>query len=221
MSKGALSLYLKRAGVITGPCLSKCTRHSDLSIYKSWICGITVSFGYKAHNNFGRAVHELFLLSRPGKYKLTPDEVRHRKGMVEALNRHPVVKKLMSLCDVREKRRPCTLNGVKLKFTPDAHGSRIKVMVDLKTTVCANYKSFLKSCFEYGYFRQGRTYGTALGIKEYWIIGIQKQPPYQVYLVLITDHKELIHYVDRELQFLLYFYRYYGKPKFKKRKKSS
>lgn len=214
--KGALSLYLKRAGVISGPLPLKPTRHSDLSIYKSWLCGIAISFGYKAHNNFGRAVHELFLLGRPGKYKLTIEEVKHRKGMVQSLNSHPVVRKLMTLCPIREKRRPSILNGVKIKFTPDAHGR--KVMIDLKTTVCSSLNEFKKKAFEYGYFRQGRTYGTALHISEYWIIGIQKTPPYKVFLILLTEHKEDVHYVDRELQFLLYFYKYYGKPNFKRKK---
>lgn len=212
--KGALSKYLKRAGVISGPSFSP-TRHSDLSIYKNWLCGIPASFGYKAHNNFGSAVHESFLLKRLGKWKLTHEEKQHREGMIKSLDSHPVVRKVMSMCPIREKRRPAILNGVRIKFTPDAHGK--KVMADLKTTICGSLKEFLEKCFEYGYIRQGRTYGIALKINEYWIIGIQKVPPYKVFLVLLSEHKDFVKYCDQELAFLLYFYKYYGKPKFKRK----
>lgn len=216
--------YLVRAGAISGPSLSP-TRHSDLTVYKDWLCGLRVVVARpakkgekvveKAYNVFGRAVHELFLLGKPGKFELTKEEIKQRKKMITSLNKHPVVKKLMAQCNIREKRRPATIYGVSIKFTPDAHGK--KIMLDLKTTSCRNRAVFIESAFEYGYFRQGRTYGKALGINEYWIIGIQKQAPYNVFLVLITEYKEWIDYVDKELEFLLYFYKHYGKPNFKRK----
>lgn len=212
-----LSLYLKRAGAISGPSL-KPTRHSDLSLTKSWLCAVPITFGYKAHNNFGSAVHLQFLLNKVGKFKLTKEEIETIKKMLAALWANPVVRKLMSVCPVREKRRPARLNGTKIMFTPDATG-RV-VTLDLKTTVCRTLEEFIEAAFEYGYFRQGKTYSLALGTREYWIIGIQKQSPYKVFLVFLGDPKfrSAMDYVTRELEFLLYFYQNYGKPNYKRKK---
>lgn len=217
MSKGSLALYLKRVGATSGPSLRP-TRHSDMGTTKTWLTGQPVSFGYKAHNNFGSAAHLRFLIGRRGKFKLTIDEERRIEGMIKALNAHPVVRRLMSLCPIREKRRKgIRLNGVKINFTPDANGPTI--VIDLKTTARDTFIKFLESCFKYGYFRQGKTYSLALGrsIKEYWIIGIEKNPPHKVYLVLINEHKDWMNYVEHELAFLLYFYGNYGKPNYKRK----
>lgn len=103
-----------------------------------------------------------------------------------------------------------------MKFTADAHGKR--VVVDLKTTRCTSAKAFIESAKKYGYFRQGKTYMLGLGLKEYWIIGIQKEFPYKVFLVCITgpEHVREMKYVEKELEFLLYFYKSYGNPNWKK-----
>lgn len=180
--------------------------------------GVVLSFGYKAHNNFGRAAHERFLLRRPGRYKLTREEKKHLAAMMKALEGHAVVRKIMSCCPIREKRKRVVLNGVKVGYTPDAHGSVI--MADLKTTVCRTFKDFIQAAFEYGYFRQGKQYGMAVGTREYWIIGIRKNPPYKVFLIPTHDkeYKLAMNYVERELEFLLYFFQNYGNPNYKWKK---
>lgn len=216
----SLIAYLKRTGAISGPSLVKPTRHSDLSLIKSWLLGETISFGYKAHNNFGSAAHHLFLLGRWGKFKLSKDEKDRITKMIASLNNNPVVRKIMSLCPVREKRRGATLNQTKIKLTPDARGNA--TMMDLKTTICSTLESFVESAFAYGYFRQGKTYCLAVGTKEYWIVGIQKESPFKIYLVLITgpEYKDEMRYVEQELAFLLYFYKNYGNPNYKRRRQT-
>lgn len=213
--KGSFCTYLKRAGHVSGPS-RKATRHSNLSLIKDWLLGKAVTFEYKAHNNFGRAIHLRFLLRKEGRFKLTQDERQRINLMMASLDSHPVVRKIMSLCPIREKRRPCVLNGVKVNFTPDAHG--VIVMADLKSTVCRTLKEFITKAIEYGYFRQGYQYSVAVGVKEYWIIGIQKQSPYKVFLTPLHDHKGILEYVKRELEFLLYFYLNYGDPNYKRKK---
>jgi len=220
VSKGSLALYMKRAGAISGPLLSP-TRHSDMGTTKTWLIGQTVSFGYKSHNNFGSATHLRFLLRKRGKFKLTKDEEKKIEGMMKELDAHPVVRKLMSLCPTREKRRKkIRLNGVLVNLTPDANG--LTIIIDLKTTACDSFDKFLASCIKYGYFRQGKTYSialraTGLSIKEYWIIGIEKNLPHKVFLVHINEYKEWMTYVERELEFLLYFYNGYGKPNYRRK----
>jgi hypothetical protein len=117
----------------------------------------------------------------------------------------------MEQCHVREKRRGARLYTVPIKFTPDAHGTRIGA--DLKTTVCEDLQEFTQKAFEYGYFRQGDTYSLAVGgLKEFWIIGIGKKPPYTVLPICINQHADKMHYVREELKFLLYIYKHYGNP---------
>lgn len=133
--------------------------------------------------------------------------------MVVSLNRNLVVKKLMAHCQIRERRRHTVLNGVKVGYTPDAHGP--KICVDPKTTVLADLQSFAIAALGYGYYRQGVQYSLALGVKEYWIIGIQKFAPFKVFLIPIFEDKATIKYCEQELEFLLYFYKHYGNPNWK------
>jgi hypothetical protein len=203
-----LTVYLKRAGLTTGPSRKK-TRHSDLSVVKSFLLGKPPIGGYQAHNNFGLVVHEEFLLKKKSKRKLTEVERDNANGMLKALFAHPVVKKLMVdlIC---EKRRYATLNGVPIGYTPDGLHKRGKWIIDLKTTVCSNEFIFWKKAVEYGYVRQGITYCTATGVKEYYIIGIQKVYPFKVFIHRLKDYPEQVKYAEQELKFLLYFYKNYG-----------
>jgi len=186
-----LVLKLKRARLMSGP-LSKPTRHSDLSVVKSFLLGNRiVKEGFKAYNNFGSAVHSLFLVNKRGKWKLNSVEKRHLDGMIKSLNSHVVVKHIMDQCHVREKRRGARLYSVPIRFTPDAHGKSIGA--DLKTTACEDLEDFTQKAFEYGYFRQGDTYSLAVGgLKEFWIIGIGKKPPYKVMLTLLNGFENYI-----------------------------
>jgi hypothetical protein len=213
MANAYLKLFLKRAGVMTGPLRSP-TRHSDLSrVKESLINGKIFAVGYQAYNNFGSALHYRFLLGKRGKFKLTPMEEKQIQGMLRSLNAHPIVKRLMAECTVREKRRSVILFGVRMRYTPDAHGLRrpIKIL-DAKTTACNTLKDFEESAKQYGYFRQGDTYSLALKASEFWDIGISKSPPYKVFPVLIQNDKEFMRYVREELKFLLYIFKHYGNP---------
>lgn len=210
----------KRAGVISGPS-SKQTRHSDLSVIKTWLIGDTLSFGYKAHNNFGSATHHRWLLKKFGRYTLAPEELQNMKAMVAALEKHPIATKLLASCTCVEKRFSTKLDGVPIGFTPDAWDrAKKKLMLDLKTTVCRTLADFVQKAFEYGYFRQGRTYMVATGVKTYYLVGIQKAPPYNVYIVWLQSPEfiDWMDYVNEELKFLLYFYQNYGSPSYKKTK---
>lgn len=213
MQNAPLVKLFTRAGVVSGP-LRVNTRHSDLSTIKTWLLGDAISFGYKAYNNFGSAVHHLWLLKRKGNWKLTELETRQRDQMITALDGSVIATKLLSECTDRERRRGCKLNGVAIKFTPDANG-KTKI-IDLKTTACRSLKDFVAKAFEYGYFRQGKTYLLATGLKEFYIIGIQKAYPFDVYIIWLQspEYRDRMNYVEQELDFLLYFYQNYGNPKY-------
>jgi len=214
----SLPLYLKRAGVISGPS-SKLTRHSELSVFKGWLlCNVTdySNPSMRKVANFGLAVHEAYLQNK-WKRKIDKEERIMRDVMVDTLQRHPVCKRLYA-DSIREKRRKATLNGVKIGLTPDIEQST--TISDLKTTKCQTLAEFIIAAFEYGYFRQGKTYLVSRNLKDYFIIGIQKvKKKPKIFIVYINEHKEFMHYVEAELAFLLYFYSRYGRPIWKRSRK--
>lgn len=217
--KGAIAIYLKRAGLTLGPSLRR-TRHSDLSVLKEFLLGFRPSFGFKAHNNFGGAVHYEYYQGKPVGFKLTKEELYTKAQMLAALRRDPLAKRLFASHPIKEKRKFVTLNGVRIGFTPDAHG--MTSVEDLKTTRCRTFADFIRSAIEYGYFRQRETYIPALHVKgfpvkAYWIIGIQKQAPWTVFHVHTNQYVEACAYAKNELEFLLYFYKHYGNPNWKTR----
>lgn len=204
----SLANYLKRAGVTTGP-LKRMTRHSELSVLKSKLLGEEVSTGYKAHNNFGSALHHEFMIRTKHAFKLTDEEKMLVRAMIAALWANVIVKKLMERV-ICEKRLKFILEGVKMGGTPDIKQPHTLTISDLKTTVCATLKAFVAAAFKYGYYRQAVTYLRATGYKHYYIIGIQKAAPFNVYIVLVTTDRDRFSYAESELEFLLYFYKNYG-----------
>ena len=210
-----LQLTLKRAGIITGPKVTRETRHSELSVIKAFLLGrvFFVSRATQKTFDFGSAVHETYLIGGT-KRKLDAKETPLFLGMLNSLNRHPIARKLFA-DTVREKRVKWIYEGVKFGGTPDAR--KPGIINDLKTTACTNGQDFLKKAFEYGYFRQGVTYMIAVpGVKEFFIVGISKTPPHPVFVVLIQRYPDLVRYAKEELKFLTYFYKNYGTPKGKK-----
>lgn len=141
------------------------------------------------------------------------EEEGKMQGMLAALNAHPIVQSLLKQCHTFEKRKHTKIGSVKISYTCDGSGKLI--IIDLKTSSTNSLSAFVDSAIKYGYFRQGLTYMKCENKKEYWIIGIQKTPPYQVYLVYLQakEHKETMEYMEAELSFLLYFYQRYGYPK--------
>lgn len=208
---------------MTGPS-KKMTRHSSLSVVKkSLFQGKVYKEGYRRYNNFGSATHQLYLLGKPGKWKLTPLEKRMRDGMIKKLRSHPIAQKVLESCPVREKRRKTRLFGVPFHFTPDGHG-KVKGL-DLKTTACTTQKDFELSAKQYGYFRQGDTYDLGLrslkaaALEEYWILGTCKKFPHPVFPILIQSHPKQMAYVRQEFLLLLYIFKFYGDPVKHKREK--
>lgn len=200
---------------MTGP-ITKRTRHSSLSVVKTALLqGYCFAQGYKKYNNFGSAVHSLYLVGKLGKWKLNIVEKRNRAGMIASLQANPVAVRVMEQCPVRERRRVCRIMGVNMHYTPDAHGKRLGG--DLKTSATTTKEDFLASAFKYGYFRQGITYSIPLGLKEFWILGVGKARPWPVFPVLIQHYPEYLRYARQELHFLLYTFKNYGHPVIHKR----
>lgn len=213
-----LSSYLKGAGLLTGSS-SNDTGHTRMGWIKSQLLGNRIKIKKKERfHGFGTFVHEkFFVATNPNQMKggklqklmrLNIVEKRMADGMLKALSKDAVVLELMkgTIC---EKTEFAKLNGVLVKYTPDAVQPR-KIGIDLKTTACSELAEFIYKAFEYGYFRQGETYSRAAKLKEFYIIGITKSAPHQVFIVRIGEFKKYMAYAKQELDFLLYFYKNYG-----------
>lgn len=213
---------LKKARLTTGPSLRRETRHSNLSVLKAFILGesLVVTKLKKSAYNLGTAVHEKYLKGK-NRRKLTPEDRKHYKGMLAALERSPIARRLFA-GTIKEKRIRSVINGVRIGGTPDARkpiGKDKNVCAyvnDLKTTACTTFAAFLITSFKYGYFRQGVTYMIFTKAREYFLVGVSKIPPYRVFIFRLQDYPDLLRYAEQELKFLLYFYKRYGNPKRKK-----
>ncbi|NID09413.1 PD-(D/E)XK nuclease-like domain-containing protein [Fibrivirga algicola] len=76
------------------------------------------------------------------------------------------------------------ITGLPLKAKIDGWLDRGRYVhvIDLKTTSCRSEDEFIKTCQDYNYDRQGAFYLSSDQRAAYFsIVGVQKQPPYQVW----------------------------------------
>lgn len=217
-----LPLHLKRAGVITGPS-SKLSRHSELSAILAWLVGHPLDFSAPFMRRamiVGSALHYRWLKKKLGKWELTAAERLKIVGMLEALADNTIAVWLIKDAIV-EVRKFTKLNGVRIGYTADAAKMLQRIGSDLKSTTARTQKEFEVRAFDYGYFRQGETYSIPLKLKEFYIVGVCKEKPHEIFIIFLQDvkWKDHIRYAKKELQFLLYFRKHYGRPKWKRKKR--
>lgn len=203
-----LTTYLQRTGATTGR-LQKNTSHSSLEVIKKALLGQKQFSGGEQYLAFGNACHERFLVNS-FKRKVSKEEDKDLKGMVAALVKDAIVNSLMKN-SIREQKFYIHVNGVEMAMVLDIKQPHLSRGADLKTTNCKSLNEFIKKALEYGYVRQGVTYKKGAKLKSFYFIGVQKTPPYNVYLMNLADFSEEEAYAERELEFLLYFYKHYGK----------
>jgi hypothetical protein len=204
-----LLLYLKRAGVISGP-LSKHTSHSGLEAIKNALLGNPPFKQEQRFLIFGTALHELFLENKKaGAYNsLTPLEQRTVEAMVKALNKTVVVRALME-GGVREVKVIQEFKGVLLATILDNKQERKKVGFDLKSTTATTMSDFMGKAEVFGYPRQGLTYKLTAALNDFFFVAVSKKFPHPVFVYNLTDHN--LKAAEGELDFLIYFYKVYGK----------
>jgi len=206
-------MLLQRSGLCSGPSI-KNTSHSSLEVIKKYLLGQPQFFGNEGYLLFGSALHEVFLQGiRDNYYKQLSKEDRVTvDAMVRRLNNNPIVVSLMRN-STREHKFSVRLNKVLTTCILDAKQPDLRRGFDLKTTDCSTQQQFENSMRQYGYIRQGLTYKLAARLKFFYFVGIQKVAPYNIFIVDLHDKKfatDLL-YAEKELQFLLYFYKTYGR----------
>lgn len=206
-----LNLYLKQRKAVSGPrAKSKNTSHSALDVILKYLTNREQFKGGEQFLVFGNACHGSFLVRADiSAYSLSVKERRYISAMCEALWKNVVVKQLMdkAICEVKKKKK---LNGVLVAYILDINQKHRKRGADLKTTNAKNLEDFISKAIDFGYFRQGETYKVAEGLKDFVFIGIQKEPPFNVYILDVSLYPEEVKYAQQELEFLLYWYANYG-----------
>jgi len=206
-----LLLYLKRAGVITGP-LAKATSHSAMEVTKKHLLCLPQFKGGEDYLVFGSAAHETYYKGDfDNAFKRLDDEQRERiKAMLKSLDKHPVAKSLRQGA-VCEQRTEVELNGVKVTVILDAEQKKLSRVSDLKTTKCKTLQQVEAKAGEYSYPRQLTTYKLGRRHRNAYNVFVCVEPPHEVFIYDLSRYPDEISYAERELEFLLYFTKHYGK----------
>ncbi len=209
MTVNKLRDYLLKNKIVTGP-LEKNSSHSHTGRLRNDLLGIPQFFGDEIFLTFGSALHEVFLEGRFDAYNKLPPHLQIKiDKMVDKLQRHPVVKKLMAGA-VKESKQYKKLFGVLFAYILDILQPKLKIGSDLKTTTCKTKEDCIKKGIEYGYHKQAQVYMKMENLKEFYFIFINKEAPYDIFIVSYLEFKEHLLYAESELEFLLYFYKHYG-----------
>lgn len=81
--------------------------------------------------------------------------------------------------------------------------------VDLKTTSCNTYATFMSSAKKYDYFRQAWIYTQIADLKEFKFIALSKKSPFEVFELDTGKFKNLMEMAEQETRYLLDVYKNY------------
>jgi hypothetical protein len=205
-----LSKYLKRAGVVSGSLFSSDnTSHSGLQRIKRALLGLPQFKGNEQFLYFGNAVHAAWL-EKIKEHRLTQDEHKLLTAMVGALNKNTVAKFLISDA-VTEKKEYKVINGVVVAYILDILKKSKRIGADLKTTSVKSKTEFDQKAIDYGYFSQADLYMLAENLNQFYFIGITKETNPKVFILDVTRFPDELAYARKENEFLLYFFKNYGK----------
>jgi len=144
----------------------------------------------------GTEVHSRFLEKKKPILKLSKDDAASVVSMVEALELHPVVRRLMYRAKVehyfKQKLWGLMVSGY-IDILPP------KDVADLKTTRHKNQHDFAANMD----FLQAAMYRAVTKRKDFYYIGIQKEKPFNVFIFNVHQYPERIRQADEELKYLI------------------
>lgn len=144
----------------------------------------------------GTEVHSRFLEKKKPILKLSAQDNQAVKSMVEALERHPVVSQLMLKAKVeqyfKQKLWGLMVSGYIDILPPKDVG-------DLKTTRLKNQHAFAAAMD----FLQAAMYRAVTKRKDFYYVGIQKEPPFNVFIFNVHQYPDRIAQADEELKYLI------------------
>jgi hypothetical protein len=155
--------------------------NSDLSEFRDHLFGLK-SFKPEKAFAFGSTLHELIL--EPKKQTQIPDDMD--ADLLHFLREKVLDNRFCSwLRQFARKESVCLFTnpatGLPCKSKLDLVYKK-SLVVDLKTTSQRTYTAFVKSCNTYDYDRQAAYYLDGVGGKRFVFVGIQKIPPYDLFI---------------------------------------
>lgn len=212
-----LAQYLINAGLVTGPQPATAnTSNSSMGASKTFLLGLKQFEGDESYLVFGRILHEHLQYIEDVNYHskdfklLNKEEQSWIMGMCAAARKNPIIKRLL-VKSSRENKVYTEIDGIRVALILDLEQGHLSTGSDWKSTSCPSLSDFIKKALLYDYIRQGLLYKKARNLKHFYFIGIQKQPPHNVYIMDVKRHEAEEFYAKQELKFLLYFYKNYGK----------
>jgi len=144
----------------------------------------------------GTEVHSRFLEKKKPILKLSEEDTASVVNMVEALELHPVVRRLMYRAKVEQYFKQ-KLWGLMVSGYIDILPP--KDVADLKTTRHRNQHDFAANMD----FLQAAMYRAVTKRKDFYYIGIQKEKPFNVFIFNVHQYPDRIKQADEELKYLI------------------
>jgi hypothetical protein len=93
--------------------------------------------------------------------------------------------------------------GVKCRGMLDVYNKESDIIVDLKTTQDSSYYGFASSVRKFKYYKQAAFYMDAVRAHEFYIVAIEKNPPFSINIIQIgndlLDHGRELYSKDLEI----------------------
>jgi hypothetical protein len=147
---------------------------------------------------FGNEFHKRVLEPYKPIELLGPTDEEKLENMVEAVEANPTFR------DFYKDTPSRTLEELYIKgewggyidITQDRSGA------DLKSTKAKSENAFIEACTNFGYFGECKLYEKIANLEDFYIIGVQKEKPYKVYVIPINDFSIEVEEQFEELQML-------------------
>lgn len=156
--------------------------------------------------NAGKIEYNLWLSANSSKMIITQEQYDLAHRMMDSVLSDKTANQLLGDCDM-EKSIYFEHLGVTCKARPDA--MKDGLLIDLKTTNDASYRSFQRSSVDCGYFLQAAMQKQALKalghpFDNFIFIAVEKKPPFAVVIYIMDD--EAIDFGEYQFNLLLQKY---------------
>lgn len=191
------------------------TSYTGLSGIDGWLRHVPPFFGNEGFLILGRAVHEKWLEGKESYTKQLTEKQKHQLVcMVNSLNKSKEAMALHKGARKEHKFEPLLEIpnfDIKIKLIMDILCKKSVYGADLKTTGAKNKEQFLKGARSFGYFGQEYIYKNVSGVANFYIIAVQKEEPYEVFIFNASDYPEDQRKAKEKVDFLAYVFKNHRK----------
>ena len=150
--------------------------------------------------NAGKFAYNQFISTMAGRMSVTKDQVNQADLIANSILTNELCKEMLEGCEIEKSIYFTHLGtGIQCKVRPDAFKGGL--VIDLKTTADASYRSFQNSAYKFGYFLQAAMIDYAflsqgMKMEKFIFIVVEKEPPYAV-AVYVLDEEAIVYGVKQ------------------------